>query len=161
VGGCTASILRPEADGTPLTSLAAFLNTIDPPAPVACLSSPGAPIFQSTGCATCHTPSLPGPGNAVPVRLYSDLLLHDIGLGDGFEQGSATGAEFRTTPLWSVADRAHFLHDGRVTIGAGGIDQALQDAITAHHGQAAGAAANFGTLTPSQVQELVAFLKCI
>ena len=116
VKGCTASILRPEADAAPLTSLVAFLNTIDPPTPtVACRASPGAAVFAATGCATCHTAVLPGPGNASSVFLYSDLLLHDMGaaLADGFVQGSATGSEFRTAPLWRVADRAHFLHDGR------------------------------------------------
>lgn len=40
VSGCGASILRPEADAAPLTSLVAFLNTIDPPVPTtACLGS--------------------------------------------------------------------------------------------------------------------------
>src|SRR5262245_25889445 len=116
VSGCRASMLKPEADATSLTSLVAFLNTIEPPTPTAaCLASPGAAGFNTTGCANCHTPSLPGPGNASAVRLYSDLLLHDMGpaLADGFEQGSARGQEFRTAPLWRVADRIRFLHDGR------------------------------------------------
>jgi Di-haem oxidoreductase, putative peroxidase len=156
VRGCGASILRPEADAAPLTSLVAFLNTIDPPAPtLACRTSPGAGIFAATGCATCHAPSLPGPGNASPVFLYSDLLLHDMGsaLADGFEQGSASGSEFRTAPLWRVADRAHFLHDGRA--------HSIPDAIGSHGGQAAGAAARFGSLSSSDQQSLLDFLGCI
>jgi len=156
VSGCGASILRPEADAAPLTSLVAFLNTIDPPAPtVACRTSPGAAIFATTGCATCHTPSLPGPGNASPVFLYSDLLLHDMGsaLADGFEQGSASGREFRTTPLWRVADRAHFLHDGRA--------HSIFDAIASHGGQAADAARAFASLGSSDEQTLLDFLGCI
>jgi len=156
VKGCTASILRPEADAAPLTSLVAFLNTIDPPTPtVACTTSPGAAVFTATGCATCHTPFLPGPGNASSVFLYSDLLLHNMGAGlaDGFVQGSATGSEFRTAPLWRVADRAHFLHDGRA--------QNISEAIGLHGGQAAAAAASFRSLGSSDLQALLDFLSCI
>ena len=156
VKGCEASILKPEADAVPLTSLVAFLNTIDPPAPTAaCLNSPGAATFQSVGCATCHAPSMPGPGNASPVRLYSDLLLHDVGpgLADGFVQASARGSEFRTAPLWRVADRAHFLHDGRT--------QNISEAIGLHGGQAAGAAASFRSLSSADLQALLDFLSCI
>jgi CxxC motif-containing protein (DUF1111 family) len=89
------------------------------------------------------------------VRLYSDLLLHDMGpaLADGFEQGSAAGNEFRTMPLWRVEDRSHFLHDGRATT--------LADAILAHGGQSAGAAAAFQALSPSDRSALLDFLGCI
>jgi CxxC motif-containing protein (DUF1111 family) len=156
VKGCAASILRPEADAAPLTSLVAFLNTIDPPTPtVACRNSPGAAVFAAAGCATCHKDSLPGPGNASPVFVYSDLLLHDMGAGlaDGFVQGSATGREFRTAPLWRVADRAHLLHDGRA--------QTISEAIGFHGGQAAGAAASFRSLGSSDLQALLDFLSCI
>jgi len=156
VKGCQASVLRPEADAAPVTSLVAFINTIDPPVPTAaCRTSPGAVVFASAGCATCHTPSMPGPGNASPVFLYSDLLLHDMGAGlaDGFPQGSATGSEFRTAPLWRVTDRARFLHDGRAL--------SISDAIRLHGGQAAGAAAHFGALGAADLQALMDFLKCI
>jgi di-heme oxidoreductase (putative peroxidase) len=156
VRGCTASILRPEADAAAMTSLVAFLNTIDPPTPAAaCLASPGATVFNTTGCATCHTPSLPGPGNATAVRLYSDLLLHDMGpgLADGFLQESAGGSEFRTAPLWRVVERVHFLHDGRAAT--------IQQAIEAHGGQAAGAQSAFAALSPADRQALLDFLGCI
>jgi CxxC motif-containing protein (DUF1111 family) len=156
VRGCGASILRPEADAAPLTSLVAFLNTIDPPAPTpACLASAGANIFAAIGCKTCHTPSMAGPGSGAAVFLYSDLLLHNMGnaLADGFEQGSASGSEFRTAPLWRVTDRAHFLHDGRA--------HSIPEAIGLHGGQAAGAAASFGSLSSSDRQSLMDFLGCI
>src|SRR5262249_53328020 len=93
VRGCGASVLRPEADAAPLTSLVAFLDTIDPPTPTAaCRTSPGAAVFTAIGCATCHTPSLPGPGNASPVFLYSDLFLPDLrpALPDRFVHRPAT-----------------------------------------------------------------------
>ena len=100
-----------------------------------------------------------GPGSSGPVpttiRPYSDLLLHDMGAGlaDRFEQGSATGSEFRTMPLWRVSDRAHFLHDGRASN--------IIDAIRAHGGQATAARAAFDSLSPSDLQALIDFLNCI
>jgi Di-haem oxidoreductase, putative peroxidase len=157
IDSCGANEISPEADGVPLTSLVAFLNTIDPPAPSPeVLDSPGAALFASLGCATCHTPSLPGPGSPaaaeLPVRLYSDLLLHDMGpaLDDGIMQGQATGREFRTMPLWRVSERAHFLHDGRATT--------ITAAIQAHGGQAAAAAAAFETLSDLDKAALLEFL---
>ena len=57
-----------------------------------------------------------------PVELYSDLLLHDMGdaLADDRPDGSATGREWRTTPLWGLRlmrqfldGQALLLHDGR------------------------------------------------
>jgi hypothetical protein len=68
VRGCGASSKKPEADAASLTSIAAFLNTIDPPVPTAaCLASAGGAVFNNVGCATCHTPTMPGPGDAGPV----------------------------------------------------------------------------------------------
>jgi hypothetical protein len=161
VNGCGGTKDSPEADGVPLTSLVAFLNTIDPPAPSpTCLSSnaAGGALFAAVGCAACHTPSMPGPGSPTasqrPVRLYSDLLLHDMGPGLAeFGQGSTTGSEFRTMPLWRVSDREHFLHDGRA--------HTIAEAILAHGGQAASAVAAFQALGPADQQALLDFLGCI
>jgi hypothetical protein len=159
VNGCGGKKDSPEADGVPLTSLVAFLDTIDPAAPsAACLGSAGAAMFAAVGCAACHTPSMPGPGSPTasqrPVPLYSDLLLHDMGAGLAeFGQGSTTGSEFRTMPLWRVSDRAHFLHDGRA--------HTMADAILAHGGQAASAVAAFQALSPADQQTLLDFLGCI
>jgi CxxC motif-containing protein (DUF1111 family) len=138
----------------PATALVAFLNGVDPPQPATCGAMPGAVVFAAAGCASCHTPAFSGPGTR-QIRAYTDLLLHDMGeaLADGFEQGSATGNEFRTAPLWRVADRAHFLHDGRAVT--------IPDAILAHGGQAAGAAAAFAALGDDARQALLAFLDCI
>ena len=155
VSGC-GQPQQTEADAVPLTSLVAFLNTIDPPAPApAALHSQGATVFSNIGCAQCHTPSLPGPGVAAPVYAFTDLLIHDMGpgLADGFIQGSATGSEFRTAPLWRVSDRAHFLHDGRA--------KTITDAIQAHGGQAAAAKAAFRALSASDLQALLDFLNSI
>jgi CxxC motif-containing protein (DUF1111 family) len=158
IEGCGASIVRPEMDAAPLTAIVAFLNTLDPPAPApACLASPGATVFNAVGCANCHKPSytVPGSNNVLTARLYSDLLLHDMGSGlaDGFVQEGATGAEFRTAPLWRVSERVHFLHDGRAAT--------ILDAILLHGGQASGAVGAFNALSAADRQALLAFLGCI
>ena len=89
------------------------------------------------------------------IRLYSNLLLHDMGegLADGFAQGSANGREFRTMPLWRVSDRTRFLHDGRSTT--------IVDAIHQHGGQAAASVAAFDTLTPADQDALLSFVRCL
>jgi len=56
-------------------------------------------------------------------------------------------------PLWRVADRPHFLHDGRAA--------SIVEAITAHGGQGAAAAAAFQALSDADKQALLAFLDCI
>ena len=156
VNGCSANPKRPEVDALALQATAKFLNTIDPPAPAAtCTSSSGAALFQSLGCANCHTPSLPGPGARQVVPLYSDLLLHDMGPGldDHIKQGSAQGNEWRTPPLWRVSERGKFLHDGRA--------MTLESAITAHGGQGQTASAAFAALDGPAREALLAFLNCI
>lgn len=161
--GCGASILKPEAGSLPPTAVAAFLNRLDPAPPSsAVLTSAGAAVFSSTGCATCHKPSYRVVGStandsgvALTAHLYSDLLLHDLGpaLADGFPQGSATGSEFRTTPLWGLSARQHFLHDGRA--------KTILDAILAHGGQASSAVAAFKALGDADRQALLDFLNAI
>ncbi|HEX7137761.1 MAG TPA: di-heme oxidoredictase family protein [Vicinamibacterales bacterium] len=58
-----------------------------------------------------------GPGvnplfNRKNVPLYSDLLPHDIGTGDGIPQAAANPEEIRTPALWGLRLRRPFLHDG-------------------------------------------------
>src|SRR6266576_546529 len=61
-------------------------------------------------------------------RPFSDFLLHDMGsLGDSIVQGSATGSQMRTAPLWGVRTRTALLHDGRAAT--------IDAAIRAHDGQ--------------------------
>ena len=67
---------------------------------------------------TCHVPALDhGPErqplfDRVTVPLFSDLLLHDIGTGDGIAQGAARPDEIRTPALWGLRLRRPLLHDG-------------------------------------------------
>ena len=154
VTACGANFLKPEIDALPLQTVDTFMATLDPAVPDAsCTSSTGATTFATVGCASCHTPSLPGPSRT--INLYSDLLVHDMGpaLDDQFVAGSASGSEWRTAPLWRASERVHFLHDGRAAT--------IADAIAAHGGQAAAAAAAYAALDPASQQALLAFLGCI
>jgi hypothetical protein len=156
VNGCGSSILKPEIDAVPVQMVTEFMGTLNPPVPDAtCTSSAGATTFASVGCAGCHTPTMPGPNAAQTINLYSDLLVHDMGpaLADQFVAGSASGSQFRTMPLWRVSDRVHFMHDGRAAT--------IADAIAAHGGQGAAAAAAYAALDPASQQALLAFLGCI
>ena len=62
----------------------------------------GEAVFLSVGCSSCHTPAMTTARSENPVfdrktvRLYSDLLLHDVGTGDGIEQTAAKANEIRT-----------------------------------------------------------------
>jgi len=92
------------------------------------------------------------------VRLYSDLLVHDMGLGlaDGVSQGQAGPREFRTAPLWGLGQRIFFLHDGRTSD--------LAAAIRAHQSigsEANGFILNFLGLTENQKQDLYNFLRSL
>lgn len=86
---------------------------------------------------------------------YSDFLLHDMGaaLADGIGQGTATGAEWRTTPLWGLRHKSFYLHDGRT--------KSLEEAITLHGGQAAKHSAEFKKLKDSEKKDLIAFLRSL
>jgi len=124
--------------------------------------------FSKIGCAECHTPSLGSVDG-----LYSDLLLHRMGQElqgggsyndvprpitpppDDSDPSSASPhpGEWRTPPLWGVADSAPYLHDGRAAT--------LEDAIQMHRGQGAAAANKFAGLTPMEKNELVGFLRSL
>ena len=83
----------------------------------------GRNLFNSIGCAMCHTPALTtgksqftGMSNAT-YNPFSDIALHHMGsnLADGVNQGAAGPDEFRTAPLWGLGQRLFFLHDGRTS----------------------------------------------
>lgn len=81
----------------------------------------GEEVFAEVGCADCHTPSMGGVDG-----FYSDLMLHRIedpeGGGSGYgppppeddhpDDGGPIPSEWKTPPLWGVADSAPYFHDG-------------------------------------------------
>ena len=141
-----------EDDGSTIEAVTAFIASL--PAPASGQHSPrGAALFRTLGCDACHTPSL-GWGDR-RLSLYSDLLLHDLGLDldDKIVQGQASGRDWRTTPLWGLRRRQRFLHDGRA--------RTLLEAILAHGGEANAAKQRFLRLTPQDSDALLAFLSSL
>jgi CxxC motif-containing protein (DUF1111 family) len=121
---------------------------------VAAEAASGKRVFRAMGCANCHVPRL-GDVDA----LYSDLLLHDMGNalaggGSYFESSeSPKSTEWRTPPLWGVADSAPYLHDGRAPT--------LEAAIRMHGGQGTDARERFEQASLSEQQQLLAFLRTL
>jgi CxxC motif-containing protein (DUF1111 family) len=126
----------------------------------------GSALFVSVGCAACHTPTLqtgPSPIAALahqPVNLYSDLLLHDMGdaLADHRPDGSASGREWRTTPLWGLRLMRQFLngdalllHDGRA--------RDVEEAILLHGGEAQRSLDAFAALSAPSRRALLDFVE--
>ncbi len=147
-------------------NFAGFIRLSAPPKPAAATTATtnGQALFHSVGCDSCHFETLTtGPSiytkqSNVTFHPFSDFAVHQMGTGlrDGIVQGSATGAEFRTAPLWGVGQRLFFLHDGRATN--------LVDAIQAHRSSGSEAntvIANFNALTTTQAQDLLRFLRSL
>ncbi len=110
-------------------------------------------LFESTGCADCHTPALEGPTG--PVPLYSDLLLHEIlpEGASGIEEAGATAREFRTPPLWGLRSTGPYLHNG--------IADTLVQAIEAHAGEGTASRDAFTGLSEADQAALIAFLETL
>jgi CxxC motif-containing protein (DUF1111 family) len=120
-----------------ITNFATFMRLSAPPTPLspgpggAAAVAAGQTLFNQIGCALCHTPSLttatsPYTGQSnVTFHPFSDFALHHMGstLADGITQGGAGPDEFRTAPLWGLAQRLFFLHDGRTS----DLMQAIED----------------------------------
>ena len=155
---------------TAIQNFANFQRFLAPPTPSS--DTPGGATsiargksqFVSVGCALCHTPTLKTGNSTVAalrnkdVNLFSDLLVHDMGVGlaDGVSQGQAGPREFRTSPLWGLGKRIFFLHDGRTSD--------LEVAIQAHRSDGSEANAvvrNFNNLRESQKQDVLNFLRSL
>ncbi|HEV2991402.1 MAG TPA: di-heme oxidoredictase family protein [Candidatus Angelobacter sp.] len=137
---------------------------------------------------TTNTSNIPQLSN-VRFAPFSDYALHHMGsnLTDGVNQGVAGPDEFRSAPLWGIGQRIFFMHDGRDS----NIVQAILDhespgnvcttvnsvsetitlngqpkSIPSKSTQTCGSEANaviekFRTLTTSQKQDLIDFLRSL
>ncbi|HEY9722460.1 MAG TPA: di-heme oxidoredictase family protein [Oscillatoriaceae cyanobacterium] len=154
---------QPDIGAAQLADLVAFQRYSAPVAPLPPTPERerGRRVFAELHCDVCHTPMRHTSANDVgvpaglPVPLYSDLLVHDMGpaMDDGLIQGVAKGAFWRTSPLWGLRYRRAFLHDGR----AGSID----GAIRMHGGEAARVIDAYRQLDAQDRQDLRAFLKSL
>jgi CxxC motif-containing protein (DUF1111 family) len=162
LASCDA-VADPEDDGGDVQAFADFMRLLAPPAGADNLNRPHVPsagerTFESIGCAVCHTTVYRAQSsiaaiNGRRVQAFSDLLLHDVGTGDGIIQGQASGAEFRTAPLWGLAASAPYLHDGSAAT--------IEEAILRHRNQGAAASQAYANLSSSQRQALLDFLGSI
>ena len=125
----------------------------------------GEALFDSAGCTGCHADTLqtsPYHPHAElrdqTIHPYTDLLLHDMGpgLAATLGEGQATGAEWRTAPLWGIGLTAGvsggeaYLHDGRA--------RTLTEAILWHGGEAQAAQQAFADMSQGEQNAMIAFL---
>ena len=131
--------------------------------------------FYKAKCDLCHMPTLhtraDAPlllnGTRLPwlcnqvIHPYSDYLLHDMGpeLDDHLSAGLATGAEWRTTPLWGIGlqevvnGHTEFLHDGRA--------RNLKEAIMWHGGEGAVSRELFKRMSKEDRDALILFIESL
>ena len=128
----------------------------------------GEKLFDTAKCSQCHVPELrTGKFDALPaladrtIRPYTDLLLHDMGpeLADGRPDFRATGADWRTPPLWGIGlskqvnGSTSFLHDGRA--------RNVLEAIVWHGGEASVSRDIFAKLSKREREDLIAFVQSL
>lgn len=147
--------------------LVAFVNAL--PAPVEVLpldaaqrslAERGKKLFTSVGCAECHTPNI-----GEVTGIYSDLMLHSLTskISDGYTHEILVEValplshpkpdEWRTPPLWGVADSAPYFHDGAAP--------SLQSAILRHEGDASSVTKAYQALPPADQEAIIAFLNTL
>ena len=166
-GNCAVLAFDPvptlNNDGSDVDRFTDFMTLLGPPSRdghAFGVVAHGEQVFRAIGCANCHTPTLVTGESPVPAlshkvfEPFSDFLLHDMGaLGDGITQGAADGRHMRTAPLWGLSSRSTYLHDGRA--------KTVEQAITAHDGQAAAARERYYRLNPGLRAHLIAFLESL
>lgn len=128
----------------------------------------GKTLFAEAQCSACHTPSLKTSSyhplaelRDQTIQPFTDLLLHDMGegLADSLGEAEASGAEWRTTPLWGigltsgVSGGEAFLHDGRA--------RDLEEAILWHGGEAESAKEAFRKMPRQDRAALIKFLRAL
>lgn len=150
------------------------------PLPMAKDVHKGETLFESVGCAVCHVPDmkpaigiysdlllhdmgpkLADPLTAVPevnektapgftgsVGYYGSEALPQIA-----KITTNVMQEWRTPPLWGVADSAPYLHDGRAAT--------LEEAILWHGGEARGSVRKYKRLDRKDRRRIVMFLESL
>jgi CxxC motif-containing protein (DUF1111 family) len=161
----------PETPGSTVDEVVFYLRTLKAPVRRDTESAEveeGEALFEQAGCAKCHVKSLTTASSPIaPLSNktfypYTDMLLHDMGAGldDGYTEGSALSAEWRTPPLWglglskqSQGGTYFLLHDGRA--------RSIEEAILLHGGEAQSSRDAFSQYTDEQVKRLVRFLESL
>ena len=128
----------------------------------------GKALFTQANCVACHIETIQ-TGDYHPltelrnqtIHPYTDLLLHDMGpgLADNMGEELASGSEWRTAPLWNIGYTEYvsygeaYLHDGRA--------RTLEEAILWHGGEAETSKEAFRTMSASDRDKLITFLKSL
>ncbi len=161
----------PEVDDKTIRNVVVYLQTLKAPIP----RSPNDPeiiigkkLFNEVGCESCHRETLHTRSSKIAslsnktFHPYTDLLLHDMGQGldDGYTEGSATTAEWRTPPLWglglaraSQGGQYYLLHDGRA--------HSITEAIEMHGGESTKSVLWYKALSSSDKSKLIRFLESL
>ena len=171
--------------GKGIFAIADFPRFLAPPPPPNLTGNVllGQGVFMATGCNECHLPAYQtplqvfydidlngtqfGPSPSISnqtVGLYSDLLLHDMGVKNKSKfpantliTGQATNSQWRTTPLWGLGVRTAFWHDGS--------KKDIPSAILQHSPDGSGEAAvviqRYHALSPTDQANLLAFLSAL
>ncbi|PBQ34022.1 thiol oxidoreductase [Sphingobacteriaceae bacterium] len=163
------SEVDPEISNAAIHSVVFYLRTLKAPIqrqPAKVES--GRQVFTSLGCETCHKAQLKTGDYKIAVLAnktfypYTDLLLHDMGPGldDGYTEGSATTAEWRTPALWglglsknSQGGNYYLMHDGRAT--------SIESAILMHGGEGEKSKLNYQSLSVTDKNNLIQFLESL
>lgn len=182
-GGGSPAKAGNEVSEEEIALVVAFLEGLAPPAGQSpnAKSERGFVHFESLGCPACHRPSFETSSrqqmphlSQKTVRLFSDLLLHDMGhdLADGSaaETGpvgtapvdataAATVREWRTAPLWGLGTRLKEIASGRIDgLMHDGRARTIAEAVLWHGGEATAARERYKSLPAAARLELEAFL---
>ena len=159
---------KPDLDKKQVRALVSFVKTLPRPVETEpdATALHGKKLFGEIGCAVCHVPNMGGVKN-----VYSDFLLYTLddpappggGGGDRYDnepppelnlptrpEGDPKPSEWKTPPLWGVADSAPYLHDGSAPT--------LQVAVQRHRGEAKSVSEKFKKLSAADQAALLAFL---
>ncbi len=158
----------PEISASVVQAVTHYIRALAPPAPGedTDLRRQGAALFKQVNCASCHVPVLKAGRSMIPaltgrdVELFSDLLLHDMGAGlaDNRPDGSASGREWKTPPLWGLRLMRQFLN-GQVLLMHDGRARSFEDAILLHGGEAQRSRDAFAALTHEQRRALLDYVE--
>ena len=162
---------KPELDNSFLDFVTSYSKTLAVPARRDVNNQQvkrGEQIFRDIACNECHVDTFKtGVDRKFPelsgqeIHPYTDLLLHDMGegLADEGREFLATGAEWRTPPLWGIGllkivnKHTNLLHDGRA--------RNVEEAILWHQGEALASRDAYVNLPIKERQRLIRFINSL
>jgi CxxC motif-containing protein (DUF1111 family) len=163
--------IDPEVTNQTVQNVVLYLRTLKAPIqrnPTNSTILQGQTVFKNIGCESCHKANLRTSDAPIvaltnkSIKPYTDLLLHDMGddLNDGYTEGSAKTAEWRTSPLWGLGLSKNsqgglyfLLHDGRA--------KSIEAAILLHGGEGNKSRQKFKSLSEIEKQKLTQFLESL